>query len=134
QADPDDDATRLVYADWLEERGDVRGEFLRTEVALRELTTRHRLRGELTARLEALLPRIDREWLARVERSDRYTMLWPADLCRQMEQSGELGRPLRFVWGGSNQQTRFSSMSVRAGDYLYPLRVRSHTLYVIARM
>jgi uncharacterized protein (TIGR02996 family) len=33
QADPADDATRLVYADWLEERGDAGGivkvEFLR---------------------------------------------------------------------------------------------------------
>jgi uncharacterized protein (TIGR02996 family) len=33
-ADPDDEATRLVYADWLEERGDPRAEFLRVESAL----------------------------------------------------------------------------------------------------
>jgi uncharacterized protein (TIGR02996 family) len=26
-ASPDDDTPRLVYADWLEERGDPRGEF-----------------------------------------------------------------------------------------------------------
>lgn len=29
RANPDDDAARLVYADWLEERGDVRAEYLR---------------------------------------------------------------------------------------------------------
>ena len=28
---PDDDAPRLIYADWLEERGDPRGEFIRVQ-------------------------------------------------------------------------------------------------------
>src|SRR5262245_60894922 len=32
---PDDDVTKLVYADWLEEQGDPRGEFLRLMVQLR---------------------------------------------------------------------------------------------------
>lgn len=32
-AAPDDDALRLVYADWLDERGDPRGEFIRIQVA-----------------------------------------------------------------------------------------------------
>jgi uncharacterized protein (TIGR02996 family) len=31
---PEDDTTRLVYADFLEERGDPRGEFIRLEVEL----------------------------------------------------------------------------------------------------
>lgn len=31
---PEDDALRLVYADWLEERGDPRGEFIRVQVLL----------------------------------------------------------------------------------------------------
>jgi uncharacterized protein (TIGR02996 family) len=33
-AAPDDDAPRLVYADWLEERGDPRGEFIRIQCEL----------------------------------------------------------------------------------------------------
>lgn len=32
--DPDDDQTRLVVADWLEEQGDVRGEFIRVQIAI----------------------------------------------------------------------------------------------------
>jgi uncharacterized protein (TIGR02996 family) len=32
--DPDDEAVRLVYADWLEERGDPRGEFIRVQCEL----------------------------------------------------------------------------------------------------
>jgi uncharacterized protein (TIGR02996 family) len=31
---PDDDTPRLIYADWLEERGDPRGEFIRLQCAL----------------------------------------------------------------------------------------------------
>ena len=33
---PSDDAPRLIYADWLDERGDPRGEYLRAEVRFRE--------------------------------------------------------------------------------------------------
>lgn len=33
QADPDSDAARLIYADWLEEQGDARGGFLRAELS-----------------------------------------------------------------------------------------------------
>lgn len=32
-ADPDNDTVRLVYADWLEERGDPKGEFIRLQCA-----------------------------------------------------------------------------------------------------
>src|SRR4051812_6593207 len=32
-AAPDDDLPRLIYADWLDERGDVRGEFIRLQIA-----------------------------------------------------------------------------------------------------
>src|SRR5262245_38736778 len=34
---PDDDAPRQVYADWLEERGDPRGEFIRVQCELARL-------------------------------------------------------------------------------------------------
>jgi uncharacterized protein (TIGR02996 family) len=33
-AAPDDDLPRLVYADWLDERGDPRGEFIRVQLAI----------------------------------------------------------------------------------------------------
>jgi uncharacterized protein (TIGR02996 family) len=36
--EPDDDAPRLIYADWLEERGDPRAEFIRVGCALAGLT------------------------------------------------------------------------------------------------
>ena len=37
--DPEDDAPRLLFADWLAERGDPRGEFIRVQCALAGLDT-----------------------------------------------------------------------------------------------
>jgi uncharacterized protein (TIGR02996 family) len=132
----DDAAPRLVYADWLEERGEAaRAEFLRLQERLRTLKPSDPRHKDLDARLrEVLASPFDPDWLARVERTDRYTVLWPNDRCRRMEAAGEVGRPLSLVRGGQNKQTRFSDMKVRAGDYLYPLRVQNRRMYVVARM
>jgi uncharacterized protein (TIGR02996 family) len=58
---PDDDARKLVYADWLEERGDPRGEYLRLMMKVRqertvtqELRRRH---NELSTEFEELRTR-----------------------------------------------------------------------------
>jgi uncharacterized protein (TIGR02996 family) len=40
QRDPEDDEARLIYADWLEQQGDVRGEYLRLEVQRRRIPRR----------------------------------------------------------------------------------------------
>lgn len=79
---PEDDAPRLVYADWLEERNDPRAEYLRVE---------HRGRANPAAereRLDALRARLDPAWLRAVH--DYH--LWPdwavvlqARLCSQTE-------------------------------------------------
>jgi uncharacterized protein (TIGR02996 family) len=53
---PADDTTRLVYADWLDERGDPRAEFIR-------LRQQH---AELTARINELSEQFDPAWLAAV--------------------------------------------------------------------
>jgi uncharacterized protein (TIGR02996 family) len=46
-AAPDDDAARLVYADWLQERGDPRGEFIQLQFArLRETPSPKALKRE----------------------------------------------------------------------------------------
>jgi uncharacterized protein (TIGR02996 family) len=58
QANLNDDATRLIYADWLEERGDARGEYLRLE---------HQL-SQISLRLAQLRQQIDPAWLTAVSR------------------------------------------------------------------
>jgi uncharacterized protein (TIGR02996 family) len=60
---PDDDGLRLMYADWLEEHGDPRGEFIRVQVALAGMPEHYPRRGELEARERALLKEHRVEWL-----------------------------------------------------------------------
>ena len=58
---PDDDGPRLIYADWLEERGDPRGEFIRVQCALARGADGPQ-RGALEARQQKLLAAHRREW------------------------------------------------------------------------
>src|SRR5438874_337468 len=60
---PDDDAPRLVYADWLEEHGDPdRAAFVRARVRLARLSPRDPARAPLGATAAALLKRHGRRW------------------------------------------------------------------------
>jgi uncharacterized protein (TIGR02996 family) len=68
-ANPDDAELRLIYADWLDERGDLRGRFLRLEGALLALPARDARRFELLDRLRRLRRRIDAGWLALLDRT-----------------------------------------------------------------
>jgi uncharacterized protein (TIGR02996 family) len=83
QHDPDDEQARLVYADWLEERGeDVRAEYLRLEhqwahlrrrfAQLRETEEPWRLGlAPVPLRLAQLREKIDRKWLWALKREIR---------------------------------------------------------------
>ena len=69
-----DDASRIVYADWLEENGDLRrAEFLRTQEQLRALTTddadTRMTFVEQSRRLRQLATLVDLEWRMRVARA-----------------------------------------------------------------
>jgi uncharacterized protein (TIGR02996 family) len=68
QASPADNTPRLVYADWLEERGDPRGEFLRIECALVAPSTDEERVTQLRARYLTLWLSTDPEWLRAVDR------------------------------------------------------------------
>jgi uncharacterized protein (TIGR02996 family) len=76
-ANPDDASIRLVYADWLEERGDPRGEFLRLEAALMYLPREDERWAGLAARLRQLRPTLAREWLTALDQV-------PIELCDQV--------------------------------------------------
>jgi type VI secretion system protein ImpC len=66
---PEDDALRLVYADWLEERGDCQGEFIRSQIAL--------TRGGRDRHEERALRRRERELL------ERFGAAWAEPVVRQ---------------------------------------------------
>lgn len=61
-AHPDDDAPRLIYADWLDEHGDPRGEFIRVQCALAELGEDDPRRLPLEQREQELLGHYEAEW------------------------------------------------------------------------
>jgi uncharacterized protein (TIGR02996 family) len=63
-ANPTDDGSRLVYADWLEERGDPRGEFLHILTALTRTPKKDKQRARFRKRLKELRSTIGSESLA----------------------------------------------------------------------
>jgi uncharacterized protein (TIGR02996 family) len=76
RAYPDDDAPRLVFADWLDEQGDPRGAFIRVQLAIAQLDAesaggerairpeREKLRDRLVAKEQALREAHEEEWTA----------------------------------------------------------------------
>jgi uncharacterized protein (TIGR02996 family) len=77
KADPSDDVTRLVYADWLEERGDPRGAWLRAEHELAATSEDDPRYDALDLEVGEQSRQLDSEWLAAAGRRwdvwlDRY--------------------------------------------------------------
>jgi uncharacterized protein (TIGR02996 family) len=60
---PDEEAPLLVYADWLEEQGDVRAELIRVQQHLAGMKKRERGRARLEARLRELRCSCPEDWL-----------------------------------------------------------------------
>jgi uncharacterized protein (TIGR02996 family) len=64
-ADPEDDAPRLVYADWLDEHGDTaRAEFIRTQCERARLPRNDERSWPLEQREQALLKEHEQAWAA----------------------------------------------------------------------
>ncbi|MFO0808814.1 MAG: TIGR02996 domain-containing protein [Gemmataceae bacterium] len=63
---PDDDAPRLIYADWLDERGDPRGAFIRAQCALARLPANDPRRADLEAVVNQLKAAHAAEWTRRI--------------------------------------------------------------------
>jgi uncharacterized protein (TIGR02996 family) len=77
---PDDDTLKLLYADWLEEQGDPRAEYLRLMMSVRRerVVSPEQRRQQVPARLQELAATLDPNWLAvvsdpEVERCGRNT-------------------------------------------------------------
>src|SRR5579862_3434909 len=66
RANPDDDSTRLIYADWLEERGDLRGRFIRLQIELAQLPSQDSRRAELKDQIKDLLAEHEESWVGPV--------------------------------------------------------------------
>ena len=65
---PDDETTRLVYADWLDDRSDPRAEYLRAEAAWVALQPSDEQYRPLYRRVSQLAVALEPEWFATVSR------------------------------------------------------------------
>ncbi len=118
-AAPDDPAPRLIYADWLEERGDVRSEFIRLHARLAE-QPKDKEFFQLLEREQAIRPGINERWLKVLGYDDVYVRLFRLDEGLWLEDSQEMLR-----WGsecynlgppGMRLATDFGSVYVRQWD------------------
>lgn len=67
---PEDDAPRLVYADWLDERGDPRAAFVRLDLELHRLAGgANDHRAALAERMRDLAPCLDARWVKRMRQA-----------------------------------------------------------------
>ncbi len=66
RANPEDETNLLVYADWLEEQGDPRGEFVRLAAALGNIAADDPYLPTLQGRISALQQHLDARWAATV--------------------------------------------------------------------
>ena len=65
---------------------------------------------------------------------DSYTVFWSNHRCQALERHG-LGARLTVLFGGPHlSQPNFRRAGVNEGDFLYPVRVLSGSLYVLGRM
>jgi uncharacterized protein (TIGR02996 family) len=62
-ADPHDLATASIYADYLMEQNDPRGEFMQVQIALEDETRSKTVRKQLQAKEKELLAKHERDWL-----------------------------------------------------------------------
>ncbi|MBV9126066.1 MAG: TIGR02996 domain-containing protein [Planctomycetes bacterium] len=69
RAQPTDDTLKLVYADWLEEHGDPRAEFIRLSISLRDRQADEKGTPMFLARWNELRLGISPEWIALVDRT-----------------------------------------------------------------
>src|SRR5580765_5805820 len=61
-ADPDDDAPRMAYADWLMAEKNPRGEFIRLQLQLARMPADHPARPDLERREKSLLKKHAKAW------------------------------------------------------------------------
>jgi uncharacterized protein (TIGR02996 family) len=87
QSAPRDTGLLLIYSDWLEERGDIRAEFLRTRVVLGKLSPNEAQFQVLWSQLRRLRSGIDPAWLAVLDGTPLFAPL-EAAIARKNREDG----------------------------------------------
>src|SRR5579871_4283305 len=105
---PDDLATHHAYADYLQEQGDPRGEFIQLQLALEDPNRSAREQRRLVARVKELLAEHQREWLGILADELLGSEEEPWDARPESERPYEIGFARgwldRIVWHESRMQ------------------------------
>jgi uncharacterized protein (TIGR02996 family) len=116
RAYPDDDMPRLIYADWLDERGDPRGEFIRIQIALARWSPRNSFSGlgEEAASADSKM------WLApSAEEQQRYAELRRREFLLLSQHREEWLAPFRGWTSGEEFRRGFvESVKITARAFL----------------
>src|SRR5271166_1309247 len=93
QSAPGDTGLLLAYADWLEERGDTRAEFIRVSVALGEWSPNEARFQPFWSQLRRLRSGIDPAWLAMLDRTPVFAPLQAAIARKNREDGYDASHP-----------------------------------------
>jgi uncharacterized protein (TIGR02996 family) len=130
---PEDDTVRLVYADWLQERNDPRADYLRLEVRRHRLTKRQREKEDPSRNLEKLRKHATPDWLSRIDRTTRFSVYWPPEVCQEARDREMIGTPLAKIRERPTQLLQFPK-EAQVGDYFYVLAGRDGQLLLVGRL
>lgn len=126
-ATPDDDGPRLVYADWLEERGDPRAELIRVQCEEARLGDCAR-RAKLRSRAKQLLTAHGKEWTASLD-ADGGSEFRDPEYHRGFVEAAKMS--LRFFLrsgAGVMSRTPLRRLTLTSGDSLLPKLARTELL------
>jgi uncharacterized protein (TIGR02996 family) len=111
QAAPHDAAPRLIYADWLEERGDVRAELIRVEEEMRRLPVFADRYWQLKPRGKALRALAASDWMEALSYG-RWRPIFAHGIPVEWKERWRLIREFTEVWHG----THMSDVGGRADE------------------
>ena len=122
-AAPEDTTTRLVYADWLEERGDARAEYLRLGAQLAALPVGHEAGPGIRRRMIELRGQFPAQWLALL--GDHRSSGADPRPGRAELATGVLGRPPRSLDDGGHERNILAAAAQPLTDALAYVESRS---------
>ncbi len=98
-ADPTDNTTRLVYADWLDERDDPRGEYIGLQAEIGQVAPHTDRYAVLRTRVKALRERVDPAWTEAMGYRPRHRPLF-ATMPERRQDRWRLVEEFLEVWHG----------------------------------
>jgi uncharacterized protein (TIGR02996 family) len=116
--EPEDDGLRLIYADWLEERGDPQGELIRLQCQIARLDPGASSRAELEDREREILSRYEAAWMG-APRSEAWNWVFSRGFVEKLKL---MGYPLDSAklagkWATLAPRTCLRSLTIKLGTF-----------------